>query len=52
MGPEGIAFLRDLSRNNNRDWFKANKKRYENELKKPWEDLVTQMIFVRKALTA
>lgn len=26
--PDTISFLRDLSRNNNRDWFQAQKKRY------------------------
>ncbi|MBR9923030.1 MAG: DUF2461 domain-containing protein [Bacteroidetes bacterium] len=28
-----LDFLLDLSQNNNRDWFKANKKRYESEVK-------------------
>ena len=27
--PETIAFLNELSKNNNREWFKANKSRYE-----------------------
>lgn len=27
--PDTIAFLRELERNNNRDWFNANKRRYE-----------------------
>ena len=27
--PETIAFLNELSNNNNREWFKANKSRYE-----------------------
>ncbi len=29
------AFLRDLAANNQREWFQANKKRYETELKRP-----------------
>jgi uncharacterized protein (DUF2461 family) len=29
--PESFAFLRELSENSNRDWFTANKKRYESE---------------------
>lgn len=30
-----FAFLRDLAENNDRDWFKANKSRYESDLKDP-----------------
>ena len=30
-----FAFLRDLAENNNRDWFQANKVRYEEEVKGP-----------------
>ncbi len=30
-----IQFLADLDANNTKEWFAANKKRYENELKKP-----------------
>jgi len=33
--PALFKFLRDLERNNNRDWFKANKARYEDEVKRP-----------------
>ncbi len=33
--PELFRFLRDLKANNDRDWFKANKKRYENHVKDP-----------------
>lgn len=33
--PEARAFLRDLSDNNSRDWFRANKARYDTELKGP-----------------
>ena len=32
---ESFAFLRELSKNNNREWFAANKKRYEAELRDP-----------------
>lgn len=32
---ETFAFLRDLKQNNNRDWFKANRDRYEEHLKEP-----------------
>lgn len=30
-----FAFLRDLSKNNEREWFKANKERYEEEVRGP-----------------
>lgn len=33
--PATFKFLRDLKRNNNREWFTANKARYETELKEP-----------------
>jgi uncharacterized protein (TIGR02453 family) len=36
----GLRFLRRLKRNNNREWFLANKEEYEEFLKKPMEDLV------------
>jgi uncharacterized protein (TIGR02453 family) len=32
---ETFAFLRELSDHNNRDWFAANKKRYESEVRDP-----------------
>jgi len=32
---ESFAFLRELSDHNNRDWFTANKKRYESEVRDP-----------------
>jgi len=42
-----LPFLKDLKKNNNRDWFHANKKRYEVAVKKPMlhfvSDLVTQL---------
>ncbi len=33
--PATFAFLRDLGANNNRDWFKANKDRYEETVREP-----------------
>ena len=33
--PEGLRFLRGLSRNNNRDWFNGRKPIYEAEIKRP-----------------
>ena len=33
--PGLFTFLRDLARNNNRDWFQANKERYEAQVREP-----------------
>jgi uncharacterized protein (TIGR02453 family) len=41
---ESFDFLRDLSRNNNRDWFHTNKKRYEQHLKEPFKAFVQALI--------
>ncbi|MEM1181622.1 MAG: DUF2461 domain-containing protein [Acidobacteriota bacterium] len=35
FSPALFDFIRDLSANNDRDWFNANKKRYERDLKDP-----------------
>lgn len=37
---EGVAFLKGLEKNNNRDWFQARKDVYENAVKAPMEALV------------
>ena len=39
-----LNFLKDLKQNNNREWFHANKKRYEAELKGPFQELVARLI--------
>ena len=39
-----LAFFADLRANNDRDWFKANKKRYETAVKKPFETLANAII--------
>lgn len=41
---EFIKFLKDLSKNNNRDWFNDNKKRYETHVKEPFFNFVDEMI--------
>lgn len=41
---ESLQFLYDLSQNNNRDWFAANKSRYETVLKKPFEQALDALI--------
>ena len=37
--PEALEFLRDLEANNDRDWFKANRDRYDRYLLDPARDL-------------
>ncbi|MCB2083692.1 MAG: DUF2461 domain-containing protein [Sphingomonadaceae bacterium] len=40
---ETIAFLRDLSQNNSREWFKANEERYKAHYKWPAQELAGQL---------
>lgn len=40
-----IDFFSELSENNNREWFNNNKLRYENSVKKPFENFVQDMIY-------
>jgi uncharacterized protein (TIGR02453 family) len=37
---EGLRFLKQLKRNNNREWFAAHKSVYERSVKQPMQDLV------------
>ena len=37
-------FFKDLAANNDRDWFKDNKSRYEKQVKKPFEAFIAAMI--------
>lgn len=39
-----LSFFKDLSQNNNTDWFNLNKKTYEKEGKKPFETFIEKMI--------
>ncbi len=39
-----LAFLKELAENNDRDWFHANKNRYEAAVKVPFETLVAQIL--------
>ena len=41
--PEAFAFLRDLKRNNRRDWFKPRKETFEDELLWPMRCLVAEV---------
>lgn len=36
---DSVEFFRELADNNNREWFEANKKRFENSVKQPLEAL-------------
>jgi uncharacterized protein (TIGR02453 family) len=38
------VFFKELSENNNRDWFLENKKRYEKSVKQPFQAFVADMI--------
>ncbi len=40
LGPDALAFLRALARHNNREWFTANRARYEQSLRQPMSALV------------
>ena len=39
--PELFTFLRELKANNNREWFEANKRRYEKQVREPLLDFVS-----------
>jgi uncharacterized protein (TIGR02453 family) len=41
--PEALEFLRDLEDNNDRDWFKANRARYDAYLVEPARELALQL---------
>ena len=41
--PEALRFLRGLKKNNDRDWFQANKETYETKVKAPLTDLVLDL---------
>lgn len=38
---DSLGFLRDLAANNNRDWFDANRTRYERELREPAMEFIS-----------
>lgn len=43
IGPDALAFLRALARHNNREWFTANRPRYEQSLRRPMAALVEEL---------
>lgn len=44
FSPDFIQFFIDLAPNNNKEWFDANRKRYETNVKKPFEQFVSDLI--------
>ena len=38
-----ISYFKDLNKNNNRDWFHTNKKRYEESVKKPFANVIAEV---------
>lgn len=44
ISPKLFKFLRDLRRNNNRDWFTENKSRYESDVKAPCVELIGELV--------
>ena len=41
--PAAIEFLQELEENNNREWFKANRRRYDHDLLAPAKQLAEQL---------
>lgn len=50
MEKDFLDFFKELTANNHRDWFHANKKRYEASVKQPFKELVISLIDRMKAL--
>ncbi len=44
FNPAYIEFFKELAANNNKEWFQQNKKTYENEVKKPFEQFISALI--------
>ncbi len=44
LSKDFVVFFEDLAKNNNRDWFLENKKRYENIVKKPFQNFISELI--------
>lgn len=49
--PDTVAFLRDLKKNNNREWFTANKSGYELMVRQPASDFCDHMTAALAKLT-
>jgi len=44
FSPDVFAFLRDLAANNDRTWFQENKQRYEESVRQPALDFITDFV--------
>ncbi|NUO01173.1 MAG: DUF2461 domain-containing protein [Saprospiraceae bacterium] len=42
--PDFVSFFRELAQNNNRDWFQANKPRFEKQVKQPFAAFIQDVI--------
>lgn len=49
---QSLDFLKDLSQNNNREWYHENKKRYNSDLKLPFEAFIGELIEAYKSIDA
>jgi uncharacterized protein (TIGR02453 family) len=47
--PEALEFLRELEDNNDRDWFKANRERYDTYLREPARELAERLAHLGEA---
>ncbi|MGH2847425.1 MAG: DUF2461 family protein, partial [Thermoleophilaceae bacterium] len=47
--PEALEFLRELESNNDRDWFKANRGRYDRHLAEPARQLAARLAHLGEA---
>src|SRR4051794_41242018 len=47
--PEALEFLRELEDNNDRDWFKANRARYDDHLLAPARELAGRLAHLGEA---
>jgi uncharacterized protein (TIGR02453 family) len=50
--PQTFKFLRELARNNNREWFIANKARYEQDLRQPCLRFIAELDAPLKQISA
>ncbi|MCA9565761.1 MAG: TIGR02453 family protein [Myxococcales bacterium] len=50
--PDAVGFLKELEANNNREWFNANKKRYEREVREPAREFIRQFRPVLESISA
>ena len=41
---EFIKFFKELNKNNHKEWFDENRKRYEKEVKEPFQKFIDEMI--------